>query len=398
MAAQPTWAEVEEAAWLSDESHQHEAYYGSNGGGSGTGPSIPAWQRNDQDVTDFGPVPLGLERDVLVVDCPDCRKPVLQRFLSFHRQNCALVRDIVNGKVSSSVLDGKRRKRAPSIGSNDTATNASMLGAGSVMGDGESGPPRKKTRKEEKLAEAAARRKARLDAKEAKALKKKNRMSRGDPLDVDRQCGVITEKGPCSRSLTCKSHSMGAKRAVPGRSRPYDDLLFEWQKATNPAFVAKLREKERVMAEAAREREQEKARKLEAKKKRLLITKKKAKDGTGEGGGGAGGSSKKKGGKDGTGGAGARDKDGAGADGLDSLGMPGAGTVLDVDADMYVQGASEAEVELEFEAVLEAIRSAAMAPRTMAMPLAVSGRNFGAGAYAHKAMRFRALRAGPPIF
>ena len=41
---------------------------------------------------------------------------------------------------------------------------------------------------------------------------------------------------------------MGAKRHVPGRSQPYDTLLFEWQKATNPAFVARLEEKERQIA------------------------------------------------------------------------------------------------------------------------------------------------------
>lgn len=34
----------------------------------------------------------------------------------------------------------------------------------------------------------------------------------------------------CARSLTCKSHSMSAKRAVPGRSQPYDVLLSQWQR------------------------------------------------------------------------------------------------------------------------------------------------------------------------
>jgi SAGA-associated factor 73 len=34
----------------------------------------------------------------------------------------------------------------------------------------------------------------------------------------------------CARSLTCKSHSMSAKRAVQGRSQPYDALLSQWQR------------------------------------------------------------------------------------------------------------------------------------------------------------------------
>ncbi|KAH6975792.1 SCA7, zinc-binding domain-containing protein [Ilyonectria destructans] len=46
------------------------------------------------------------------------------------------------------------------------------------------------------------------------------------PVDVERQCGVILPNGqPCARSLTCKNHPMGAKRAVAGRSLPYDMLL-----------------------------------------------------------------------------------------------------------------------------------------------------------------------------
>ena len=51
------------------------------------------------------------------------------------------------------------------------------------------------------------------------------------PVDVEKQCGVPLEKGGmCARSLTCKSHAMGAKRAVAGRSMPYDILLAAYQK------------------------------------------------------------------------------------------------------------------------------------------------------------------------
>lgn len=51
-------------------------------------------------------------------------------------------------------------------------------------------------------------------------------------MDVEKQCGVFDPaKGTrCARSLTCKSHSMAAKRAVPGRSQRYDDLLVQWQR------------------------------------------------------------------------------------------------------------------------------------------------------------------------
>lgn len=77
------------------------------------------------------------------------------------------------------------------------------------------------------------------------------------PVDLDKQCGVINDKGlPCSRSLTCKSHSMGAKRAVLGRSKKYDELLLEWQRANNPNFVEPV--KKETKAEKKEKREKEK--------------------------------------------------------------------------------------------------------------------------------------------
>lgn len=45
-------------------------------------------------------------------------------------------------------------------------------------------------------------------------------------IDIEIQCAVTLKSGnQCSRSLNCKAHSMSAKRAVPGRSAPFDALL-----------------------------------------------------------------------------------------------------------------------------------------------------------------------------
>jgi len=61
------------------------------------------------------------------------------------------------------------------------------------------------------------------------------------PVDVERQCGVLIKDGvQCARSLTCKSHSMGAKRAVGGRSLPYDMLLTAYQKKNQAKQQSKL--------------------------------------------------------------------------------------------------------------------------------------------------------------
>eukprot|EP00118_Oscarella_pearsei_P006785 m.31466 g.31466 ORF g.31466 m.31466 type:complete len:705 (+) comp31492_c0_seq10:16-2130(+) len=47
--------------------------------------------------------------------------------------------------------------------------------------------------------------------------------------DPNRHCGVRMpdQKRHCHRSLTCKTHSLGLRRKVPGRRKPFDDLLTE---------------------------------------------------------------------------------------------------------------------------------------------------------------------------
>jgi SAGA-associated factor 73 len=113
------------------------------------------------------------------------------------------------------------------------------------------------------------------------------------PVDYDKQCGVINDKNlPCSRSLTCKSHSMGAKRAVQGRSKDYDILLNDWQRANNPNWVEPV--KRETKAEKKEKREKEKA-----EKKRLQVEAAAAAgiDLSKKGSGGGWGGGTKKGGK-----------------------------------------------------------------------------------------------------
>ncbi|XP_071529344.1 uncharacterized protein [Panulirus ornatus] len=51
--------------------------------------------------------------------------------------------------------------------------------------------------------------------------------------DPEVHCGVaVAETGkPCTRSLTCKAHSLSLRRAVLGRSKKFDDLLLEHRAA-----------------------------------------------------------------------------------------------------------------------------------------------------------------------
>ncbi|XP_078076295.1 ataxin-7-like protein 1 isoform X4 [Mustelus asterias] len=59
-------------------------------------------------------------------------------------------------------------------------------------------------------------------------------------FDPNRHCGVVDPetKKPCTRSLTCKTHSLNYRRAVPGRRKQFDILLAEHK--------ARSREKETV--------------------------------------------------------------------------------------------------------------------------------------------------------
>lgn len=95
----------------------------------------------------------------------------------------------------------------------------------------------KATGKKTDVAVGGKKRKAETDLDKGSKTKKKKDEPKPKvakpkgPVDVERQCGVPLPNGLlCARSLTCKSHSMLAKRSVPGRSLPYDMLLTAYQK------------------------------------------------------------------------------------------------------------------------------------------------------------------------
>lgn len=57
---------------------------------------------------------------------------------------------------------------------------------------------------------------------------------------------------------------MGAKRAVQGRSRAYDELLLEWNRANNPNFVEPVKRETKAEKKEKREREKQEKKRLEA--------------------------------------------------------------------------------------------------------------------------------------
>lgn len=188
-------------------------------------PSPPTSWLSARDMKIFGVQPL--RSDLGVVRCNDCDKPVLRSTISDHATNCS---DIRSGKkgVKNKSADGELELK-----------KGKKRGVDGEEGDDPLEPSKKKT----------------------KVTKGRTK----GPVDYDKQCGVINDKGlPCSRSLTCKAHSMGAKRAVQGRSKAYDELLLEWNRAHNPNWVEPV--KKETKAEKKEKREKEKA-----EKKRLAM-------------------------------------------------------------------------------------------------------------------------------
>lgn len=76
--------------------------------------------------------------------------------------------------------------------------------------------------------------------------------------DPDKHCGVQTDSmdKACTRSLTCKTHSLTARRQVTSRSKPFDDLLEEHRVAKEEAL--RLAGKEvKLTKKQIRQREQD---------------------------------------------------------------------------------------------------------------------------------------------
>ncbi|PYH87979.1 SCA7-domain-containing protein [Aspergillus ellipticus CBS 707.79] len=176
-----------------------------------------------------------------MVICKTCKRPVLKQNAVEHIRGCIRAkqekarrkkeaRDAANRAKEKGDKDGDEEAGEKGDGVEDSTMKGQKSAKKSaVKGMAEDGTKKGKKRKTE----------AGDDDKDSKEPKKKKKKEEPKPkaakpkgpVDVEKQCGVTLPNGAqCARSLTCKSHSMGAKRAVPGRSLPYDMLLQAYQK------------------------------------------------------------------------------------------------------------------------------------------------------------------------
>lgn len=170
------------------------------------------------------------------VICKTCKRPVLKQGAAEHIRGCIKAkqekarrkkeaRDAANRAKEKGDKDGD--EEAAGGEGDDTMKGQKSAKKSAVKGMAEDGTKKGKKRKTEAEDEKdkEPKKKKKKEEPKPKAAKPKG------PVDVEKQCGVTLPNGAqCARSLTCKSHSMGAKRAVPGRSLPYDMLLQAYQK------------------------------------------------------------------------------------------------------------------------------------------------------------------------
>lgn len=172
---------------------------------------------------------------VETVICKHCKRPVLKRTAKEHIVGCLKSKqDKARKKKEAREAAARAKEKAERGDDKDTDEDSEIKvdsKGGSARksavkgGAGDEGSKKSKKRKADVEDDKEPKKKKKKEEPKPKAPKPKG------PVDVEKQCGVaLPNSAQCARSLTCKSHSMGAKRAVPGRSLPYDMLLQAYQK------------------------------------------------------------------------------------------------------------------------------------------------------------------------
>ncbi|KAL9106244.1 MAG: hypothetical protein Q9227_008712 [Pyrenula ochraceoflavens] len=187
--------------------------------------------------------------------CKHCKHPVLKAAAKDHVAGCKKAKADKARKKKEAKEEKARAKQAERNGGDaDDGGHSSKLANGIGADDDNSeikldtskpGTARKSAVKNTTGDKATKTKKRKAEDgadDDPSSTKKKKKLKKDEPkapkppkpkgpVDVERQCGVLLANGAqCARSLTCKSHSMGAKRSVPGRSLPYDQLLQNYQK------------------------------------------------------------------------------------------------------------------------------------------------------------------------
>lgn len=191
--------------------------------------------------------PRETQLDALV--CKHCKRTILKRGATDHIRGCLRAKQERARKKKEARDANKVKTGGGKDEDDDLIPPKSQKSANKSAGGGDEGPKKGKKRRIDDAGGGGGGAKGKeKEPKKKKKLDKPPPAKQKRPVNVETQCGVMLPNGgQCARSLTCKSHSMGAKRAVPGRSLPYDMLLQAYQKKNqarqqsmsfSPRFVA----------------------------------------------------------------------------------------------------------------------------------------------------------------
>ncbi|WVQ75574.1 hypothetical protein IAR50_005201 [Cryptococcus sp. DSM 104548] len=206
-------------------------------------PRPPADFLPEKDMYQFGTFPLLADGEPGrgLVKCERCGKVGVEWAAGEHRRVCSHILDgtpLATRKGGKGIKTNPKRRRASedlSLSPQKRSKASPVLPVIDLNSTEYKGMKKSEIKKLQKD-------RARQEKKEAKEREKmeiaeRKRQRANNPINVDRQCGVINDRNvPCARSLTCKTHTVGAKRSVPGRTRPYDELYLDWQREHNPNF------------------------------------------------------------------------------------------------------------------------------------------------------------------
>lgn len=208
-----------------------------------TSPTASPLPTLDSKVVSVFPTGKPREDDLLeTVICKHCKRPTLKQTAADHVRGCLKAKQ-EKARKKKEARDAANRLKAGDDRDDDGPDKAD----GETHNMGQKSAKKSATKGTEDGNKKGKKRKAdEDDGKESKKKKKKDEPKQKTakpkgPVDVEKQCGVTLPNGAqCARSLTCKSHSMGAKRSVPGRTLPYDMLLQQYQKKNQARQQSKL--------------------------------------------------------------------------------------------------------------------------------------------------------------
>ncbi|KAJ2062656.1 SAGA complex subunit Sgf73 [Coemansia sp. S146] len=248
--AQLTWDLLKKAV-AEEDKYQSKKNWSSTKGRGNRKPPIA--RRLDADsIKKFGVYPMQQYPTLSI--CDSCGRQVNAHFLKEHQETLCVVSAAKREDKRTAAVKAKEKEEGPVVAM-AVKDVGKRLASEALSEEGDSGArPSKVSKREQLRLEKEQREKEKADRREQLRAEKERRKREKDEkkerelaqtrtaLDLDKQCGVLsTEPGsqPCTRSLTCKTHSMAMKRGVRGRSKLFDALLQAHLAKSRSAAAAK---------------------------------------------------------------------------------------------------------------------------------------------------------------